>query len=43
MYGHCHVFTGWREQEELGEATYEEKGILGKESTIWEVCMAAVI
>lgn len=22
---------------------YEEKGILGKESTVWEVCMVAVI
>lgn len=43
-YSYCHVFTGGREQEEeLGVTTYEEKGILGKESTVWEVCMVAVI
>lgn len=43
-YSYCHVFTGGREQEEeLGGTTYEEKGILGKESTVWEVCMVAVI
>jgi len=26
-----------------GRDQYEEKGILGKESTTWEVCMVAVI
>lgn len=45
----CHTaivmfLQGGREQEEeLGGTTYEEKGILGKESTVWEVCMVAVI
>lgn len=34
---------GREREEKLGGSTYEEKGILGKESTIWEVCMVVVI
>lgn len=34
---------GGEQEEDLGGTTYEEKGILGKESTIWEVCRVAVI